>query len=88
MKKIIAALCAIFVGASLSACHNRLIHNRAEEYHNAKSIPPMIIPSEYSALHMSAYYPISAPPAEDDTPIDLYPPTVKAESSGEVPKQS
>ena len=60
----------------LSGCHNKLIHNRADEYRKAVSIAPMAIPSEYKAMNMTAYYPVPDINPEDVKPVDLTPPRV------------
>jgi|GEM_PF-3991591 len=60
----------------LSACNNRLIHNRTEEYRQATSIAPMTIPPEYSSSTVTAYYPVPDNTNTDLEPVDLTPPTI------------
>lgn len=66
----------IIVLTGLTACHNRLIHNRTDAYLDAKSIAPMKIPPDYTATNMTAYYPVPAIKEPITKPVDITPPTV------------
>ncbi len=73
IKSISAIIASMLL---LSACHNRLIHNRTEEYRQATSIAPMQIPAEFAHTEMQAYYPVSDKPIDKLEPVDLTPPTI------------
>lgn len=61
----------------LGACHNSLIHNRADEYNTAGSVPPMEIPLELSATDMTSYYPVASDNQNNEVaPVDLLPPNL------------
>jgi len=76
MKQFLLVLLIASQAFALSACHNRLIHNRADEYAQAKSIPPMEIPPEFSSTDVTAYYPVPSDNDVDLAQVDLLPPNL------------
>jgi len=77
MKQFFLVLIASSQVFFLSACHNSIIHNRADEYYKATSIAPMQIPPEFSSTEMKAYYPVVSDNKTDLAPIDLLPPNLE-----------
>ncbi len=77
MKCMKTAVIIIVSIITLTACHNHIIHNRADEYRQAEGIAPMTIPSPYTGTNITAYYPIIDTHLPESKPIDLMPPRVR-----------
>ncbi len=77
MKRIKTLIIVIISMAMLTACHNSIIHNRADEYQQAEGITPMTIPAPYTATNITAYYPVTDTHIPESKPVDLTPPRVR-----------